>query len=77
MPDTLPNPGFTVHELCKRWQMGDDKVRSFIRRCEVLAIYITSDLSGRPQLRFRPEAPCDPKAPAGAQAVDCAEGDHL
>jgi hypothetical protein len=48
--------GFRVADLCRRWKVGPDKVHSFIRRGELIAFNVASNLSGRPQWRITPES---------------------
>ena len=53
---TASPAGYTVAALCRRWRVGADKVRGFIRRGELLAVNLASHLSGKPQWRITPEA---------------------
>jgi hypothetical protein len=65
-PATLPIPGlgdrtagqpsFTVSDLCMRWRVGADKIHCFIRRGELVAVNVATNLSARPQWRIAPEA---------------------
>jgi hypothetical protein len=48
--------GFTVADLCRRWRIGPDKIHGFIRRGELLAVNVATNLSGRPQWRITPES---------------------
>jgi hypothetical protein len=54
--DTLPAAGFTVADLCRRWRVGEDKVRALIRRGELAALDLRSHRAGRPQYRVTHEA---------------------
>jgi hypothetical protein len=55
--DTQLSPaGFTVADLCRRWKIGGDKIRSFLRRGELVAVNVATNLSGRPQWRITPES---------------------
>jgi hypothetical protein len=53
-PDTLAS-GFTVADLCRRWKVGEDKIRAFLRRGELIGVNLAATLSGRPQWRIPPE----------------------
>lgn len=61
-PRILPNNpsdtlcGYSVADLCLRWKVGADKVHGFIRRGELVAINVATNLSARPQWRITPEA---------------------
>jgi hypothetical protein len=48
--------GFSVADLCRRWKVGPDKVHTFIRRGELLAVNLATNLSGRPQWRVTRES---------------------
>src|SRR5262245_43820359 len=48
--------GFSVADLCLRWKVGAYKVHGFIRRGELLAVNVATNLSGRPQWRITPES---------------------
>ena len=56
--DTAPPPaaGFTVADLARRWRVGADKVRTFLRRGELVGVNVAADLSGRPQWRITAES---------------------
>jgi hypothetical protein len=52
-----PHPdGFTVADLCRRWRIGPDKVRSFLARGELVGVNLATHLSGRPQWRITRES---------------------
>jgi hypothetical protein len=53
MPE-LPH-GYTVAALCRRWRIGADKLRGFIKRGELVAVNLASHLSAKPQWRVMPE----------------------
>jgi hypothetical protein len=62
VPDITPVPsaphsaaGFSVADLCARWRVGPDKVHAFIRRGELVAVNVATNLSGRSQWRVTPE----------------------
>jgi hypothetical protein len=38
--------------LCRRWKVGADKIRGFVRRGELVAVNVAANLSGRPQWRI-------------------------
>jgi len=48
--------GYRVADLCRRWKVGADKIHGFIRRGELLAVNVATNLSGRPQWRITPES---------------------
>ena len=54
----LPSPttGYTVADLAKRWRIGRDKVRGFLRRGELIGVNVASNLSAKPQWRITPES---------------------
>jgi hypothetical protein len=54
--DSNCQAGFSVADLCRRWKIGPDKVHGFIRRGELLAVNVATNLSARPQWRVTSEA---------------------
>jgi hypothetical protein len=48
--------GFSVADLCRRWKIGPDKIHAFIRRGELMAVNVATNLAGRPQWRVTPES---------------------
>jgi hypothetical protein len=48
--------GFSVADLCCRWKVGSDKVHGFIRRGDLVAVNVATNLSSRPQWRITPES---------------------
>jgi hypothetical protein len=52
----LPADGFTVSELCRRWRIGPDKIRGFLRRGELVGVNVATNLHGRPLWRITLEA---------------------
>jgi hypothetical protein len=56
MPVDRPPAGYSVADLCRRWKIGGDKIRAFLRRGELVAINMATNLSGRPQWRITPES---------------------
>jgi hypothetical protein len=48
--------GYTVRDLCRRWKVGADKIRTFIRRGDLIAVNMATNLSGKPQWRITPES---------------------
>jgi hypothetical protein len=48
--------GFSVADLCKRYKAGQAKIHGFIRRGELIAINIATNLTARPQWRVTPES---------------------
>jgi excisionase family DNA binding protein len=51
-----PTRGYTVADVAARYRVGEDKVRTWIRRGELAAVKTASSLCGRPQLRITAEA---------------------
>jgi hypothetical protein len=55
--DTLPaGMGFTVADLCRRWRIGGDKIRSFLRKGELVGVNVATNMSARPQWRITRES---------------------
>ena len=50
-----PLKGYSVADLCHRWKIGGDKVRSFLRRGELVGVNLAGSLSAKPQWRITPE----------------------
>lgn len=48
--------GFSVADLCLRWKIGADKIRSFLRRGELVGVNLASNLSAKPQWRITRES---------------------
>lgn len=48
--------GFSVADLCRRWKVGADKIRGFLRRGELVGINLATNLSGKPQFRITAES---------------------
>ena len=48
--------GYSVADLCRRWRVGADKIRAFLRRGELIGINLASSLSGKPLWRITPES---------------------
>jgi hypothetical protein len=44
--------GFSVADLCRRWKIGAEKIRGFLRRGELVGINVATNLSARPQWRI-------------------------
>jgi hypothetical protein len=56
-PDALHAArGYSVADLCRRWRVGPDKVRGFLKRGELVAVNVASDLGGKPQWRVMAES---------------------
>jgi hypothetical protein len=47
-----PLQGYTVADLCRRWRIGADKIRGFLRRGELVGVNVASSLCGRSQWRI-------------------------
>jgi hypothetical protein len=45
-----------VANLCRRWKVGADKIRGFLRRGELIGVNLATNLSGRPQWRITCES---------------------
>ena len=56
MTDTAATAGFSVADLCRRWKIGADKIRGFLRRGELVGVNVAANLSGKPQWRITPES---------------------
>jgi hypothetical protein len=56
--DALPplTCGFTVADVARRFRVGEDKVRGWIRRGELRAVNTAFALCGRPRWVITPEA---------------------
>jgi hypothetical protein len=48
--------GYTVADLVRRWRIGEDKVRGFLRRGELVGVNVATSPAGRPQWRITPES---------------------
>jgi hypothetical protein len=48
--------GFTVTDVAKRYRVGPDKVRSWIRRGELSAVNTADAVCGKPRFVITPEA---------------------
>jgi hypothetical protein len=48
--------GYSVADLCRRWKVGEDKIRAFLRRGELVGVNLATNLSGRPQWRITRES---------------------
>ena len=51
-----PLAGYTVSDLCRRWRIGPDKVRAFLRRGELIGVNVATNLSGKPLWRITAES---------------------
>jgi hypothetical protein len=45
-----------VADLCRRWKVGADKIRAFLRRGELVGVNVATNLSARPQWRITLES---------------------
>jgi hypothetical protein len=63
VPDTLtllaPGTGLTVRDMARRWRVGEDKVRAWIRRGELRALNTAATMCGRPRYVITPDALAD------------------
>jgi hypothetical protein len=50
-PADTQQPGFRVADLRLRWKAGSDKIYGFIRRGELVAVNLATNVTGRPQWR--------------------------
>jgi hypothetical protein len=48
--------GFTVAALCRRWRIGADKVRAFLRTGQLVGVNLATNTTGRAQWRIPHEA---------------------
>jgi hypothetical protein len=48
--------GYSVADLCRRWKVGADKVRGFLRRGELVGLNVATCLAAKPQWRITPES---------------------
>jgi hypothetical protein len=79
MPPTETPPaltGFSVADLARRWRIGEDKVRTFLRKGELVGVNVATNLSGKPQWRITPESVeraerVVPRGPTGAGRRVC------
>jgi Helix-turn-helix domain len=49
-------PGLTVADVARRYRVGEDKVRAWIARGELVAVNTASALCGRPRWVILPDA---------------------
>jgi hypothetical protein len=78
-PDVQHAPGLTVHDVARRYRVGEDKVRAWIGRGELKAVNTAAALCGKPRwvipargprrLRGRPPGRPDAQGSA-AQAAE-------
>jgi hypothetical protein len=52
----IPLPGYTVRDLARKWRIGEDKIRGFLRRGELVGVNVATHLSGKPQWRITAES---------------------
>ncbi len=55
-PDSTQAIGATVRDVAKRYRVGSDKVRSWIRSGELSAVNTADPLCGKPRWVILPEA---------------------
>ncbi len=56
-PDALPLAhGLSVADLCRRWNVGPDKIYAFLRRGDLVGVNVAANTSARPQWRITPES---------------------
>src|SRR5262245_49153323 len=55
-PDLPPTHGFTVADVARRYRVGEDKVRAWIKRGELRAINTSAVACARPRFVVPPEA---------------------
>ena len=58
LPDAQPEipRGLTVRDVARRYRVGEDKVRGWIKRGELSALNTASVVCGRPRFVVTPEA---------------------
>jgi hypothetical protein len=49
-------PDYTVRDLARRWRIGEDKIRGFLRRGELVGVNVATNLCGKPQWRIPAES---------------------
>jgi transposase len=54
--DTPPVHGYTTRDVARRYRVGEDKVRGWIRRGELAAVNTSSALCGKPRWIVLPDA---------------------
>lgn len=52
----MTDDGYNVADLCRRWKIGADKVRGFLRRGELVGVNVAASLAGKPQWRITAES---------------------
>jgi hypothetical protein len=55
-PDAPPPAGLTIRDLARRYRVGQDKVRGWIRAGHLVAINTAAALCGRPRWVILPDA---------------------
>jgi hypothetical protein len=48
--------GYSVADLCRRWKVGADKIRAFLRRGELIGFNVATNPGGKPQWRITAES---------------------
>ena len=56
MPDTADHVGYTVRDVARRYRVGEDKVRAWIKAGELAAINTAAALCAKPRFVVTPEA---------------------
>jgi hypothetical protein len=56
MQNEIHQAAYSVADLCRRWKIGADKVRGFLRRGELVGVNVATNLSGKPQWRITGES---------------------
>jgi hypothetical protein len=55
VPDSIRS-GFSVADLCRRWKVGPDKIRMFLRRGDLVGVNVATSLCAKPQWRITAES---------------------
>jgi hypothetical protein len=54
--DLSPARGYSVADLCRRWRIGADKIRAFLRKGELVGVNVAGSLVARPLWRVTRES---------------------
>jgi hypothetical protein len=52
---TPPATGFSVKDLARRWLVGEDKIRTWLKRGELVGVNVALTMCGRPMWRIPAE----------------------
>jgi hypothetical protein len=54
-PTDTPSRGFSLADLATRWRVGQDKLRAWLAKGELVGVNVATNLAARPQWRISPE----------------------